>query len=109
MRWCLVEDRACKRSERHPVKVMGRAQYRGKHQVKWVEEVDEGETEHPVKTDGYARQGERPVMMVGHARAEARRRPTAIEGAQRQQTASDGGSEAVNVEGRAPGEGGGAN
>ena len=47
-RWCLVEERACKRSEGHPVKVVGRAQYWGKHPVKWVE-MDEGEAEHPVK------------------------------------------------------------
>ena len=89
--WCLVEEQACKRSERHPVKMGGRAQYWGEHQVKWVE-VDEGEAEHPVKTVGYARQqGERPVKVVGHARAGAQRRPTTNEGAQRRPTASEGG------------------
>jgi hypothetical protein len=61
-----------------------------------------------VKTVGYARQGECSVKVVGHARAGARRRPTASEGAQRRPTASDGGSEAINGEGRAPGEGDGA-
>jgi hypothetical protein len=30
------------------VKVVGRAQYGGKHPVKWVE-MDEGEAEHPVR------------------------------------------------------------
>ena len=64
--WCLVEERACKRSGRHPVKMGGRAQYWGEHQVKWVE-VDEGEAEHPVKTVGYARQAEHPVKVVGRA------------------------------------------
>jgi hypothetical protein len=69
------------------VKVVGRAQYWGEHQVKWVE-VDEGEAEHPVKTVGYARQqGERPVKVVGHARAGAQRRPATNEGAQRRSMA----------------------
>ena len=88
-RWCLVEERACKRSERHPVRMVGRAQYWGKHQVKWVE-VDEGEAEHPVKTVGYARQGERPVKVVGHARAGAQRRPTTSEGGRRRSMAKAG-------------------
>jgi len=39
------------------VKLMGHAQWWDEHQVKWVEEVDEGEAEHLVKTVGYARQG----------------------------------------------------
>ncbi len=56
-------ERACKRSEGHPMKVVGRAQYWSEHPVKWVE-VDEGEAKHPVKTVGYARQGERPVKVV---------------------------------------------
>ncbi len=38
--WCLVEERACKRSEGRPVKAVGRAQYYSEHPVKWVE-VDE--------------------------------------------------------------------
>jgi hypothetical protein len=62
-----ANDQVSEANEGHPVKLVGHAQWWGEHQVKCVEEVDEGEAEHLVKTVGYARQGERPMMMVGRA------------------------------------------
>ena len=50
-----TNDRVSEAKEGHPVKLVSHAQWWGEHQVKWVEEVDEGEAEHLVKTVGCAR------------------------------------------------------